>query len=399
MPSKLFARSFILNVIAAVAALAGTFYITWIFGLEEFAFYTINLAKLSLILLGAELLPSSFTLFRLQDDERFSSAVVIFYLLFAVLAASLTVFLVGTELVDHASWFMVAFVFTAALQRYFDTQSQASGRVDAFFWIPAASNMARLFLLAGLSQFKLLSTSDALWASVAFGSLAGQAVMLSNFPEILDRRAYLEPLTKVHYLWSIRRDYYGYYLNSVLKRLRDTFLPLFCDFAIPAKAEIGRLFVYTRANEAVCGQARVLEAFMVNRKSREDLRHLRKHIFWTLGPAGQLAVAGIAIALIYRHQIDRTDVLLSFLTGVYVYPYILELFWRNDALASFAPRRVTISLIAFLAGLAIPPVIASSMGSLSIPVLIFSYVFGQILSATTYAVFPEKSVNTKTSDA
>jgi len=387
------ARSFILNVSAAAAALAGTFYITWFFGLAEFAFYTINLAKLSLVLLGVELLPSSFTLFRLQEDERFSTAVPVFYLLIAIFAAVTAGGLVGAGLLDRASWFMVVFAFTSALQRYFDTRAQASGRVDSFFWIPALSNVARLALLACLSQLGILSIPDALWASVAFGSMIGQVVMISNFPEVLARRAYVKPWAKIHYLWSIRAAYYGYYLNSVLKRLKDTFFPLFCDFAIPAKSEIGRLLVYTRANEAVCGQVRVLEAFMVNRISRENLRHVRGRVFGTVGPAGHVAVAAIALGLIFRHGIVWTDVVLAFVAGIFIYPYILELFWRNDALASFAPQQVTISLLAFIFGMALPPLCAWALGSVSVPVMISSYVLGQTLSAATYALFPRAKLS------
>ena len=388
MAAKSFVRSFALNVIAAAAGLAGTFYITWFFGLSEFAYYTINSAKIALLLLGAELLPSSFTVFRLQEDKRFTDAVPVFYLGFAFCAAAAAAALILAGVFVRPSWFIIPFVFTTALQRYFDTQAQASGRVDAYFWIPAASNITRLLLLGGLSQLGLMSIPDVLWASVALGSMLGQAVMVTRFPEFFSRHAYASPLAKLQYLWVIRRNYCGYYVNSLLKRLKDTFLPLFCDFAIPNKAEIGRLLVYTRANEAVCGQVRVIEAYMVNRAIRENIRHVRRRIFWTIAPLGQVAVAAIATALMYRHGIGLSDVLLAFVAGLFIYPYIAELFWRNDALAAFAPRRVTISLLCFLVGLAIPPLIAWAAGGLSIAILVASYVLGQALSAATYRLFP-----------
>jgi hypothetical protein len=382
------ARSLGLNVTAAAAALAGTLYITWVFGLAEFAYYTINFAKLSLILLGLEMLPSSFTVFRLQEDERFAGALPVFYLSFAIVAVGLAAALLAAGTFAHASWFMLVFVFSAALQRYLDAQAQASGRVDAFFWIPASSNIARLLLLSGLTPLKIMPVPDVLWSSVGIGGMIGQAVMLSRFPEFLDRSAYRRPLGKLGYLWSIRASYYGYYLNSVLKRVRDTFLPLFSDLVIPAKAEIGRLLVFTRANEAVCGQVRVLEAFMVNRAIREDLRHARRRIFWTIAPLGQAGVAFIALTLMYRQGIALNDLILAIVTGFFIYPYILELFWRNDALASFRPRQVTISLLAFLAGLTVPPLVALVFGVLSIPIMIGGYVLGQTLAAATYRLFP-----------
>jgi hypothetical protein len=387
MVGKAITWSFLLNILAAAAGLGGTLFITWFFGLAEFAYYTINAAKLSLILLGTELLPSSFTIFRLQDDSRFTAAVPVFYLTFAFFAAAAAAALIASGLLNHWSWFMLLFVFTSTLQRYFDTQAQASGRVDAYFWIPAATNVARLVLLVGLSRLPFLSVENVLWASVAFAGIIGQAVMISRFPEFLDRAGYSNPLERFRYLWSIRRGYYEYYANSVLKRLRDTFLPLFCDIAIPSKAAIGHLLVFTRANETVCGQVRVLEAFMVNRAIREKLRGVRRRIFLTIAPLGQLAVAAIALVLLYRHGISPADLPLALVTGLFIYPYILELFWRNDALASFSPRQVTISLLAFLSGLAIPPAIAWALGSLSIAILVVSYVLGQTLAAATYRFF------------
>jgi hypothetical protein len=378
-------RSFALNVAAAAAGLGSTLFITWYFGLAEFAYYTINLAKIGLVALVTELLPSSFTIFRLQEDETFADAVPVIYAMFALCGAALTSALIVLGLMNHWSWFMLLFVVSTVLQRYFDTQAQAGGRVGAFFWIPASSNVSRLVLLALLSQLGL-SIADVLWASLAAGSLIGQIVMISSFPEFLDRSAYRRPLGKIAYLWSLRGLYYPYYLNSVLKRVKETFLPLFCDMVVPSKAEIGRLFVFTRANEAVCGQVRVLEAFMVNRAVRDRLRSIRRRIFFLVAPLSQLAVAVLALVLMYGHGIRPEDVVLALVTGLFIYPYMLEIYWRNDALAAFAPGRVTLSLIAFFAGIAIPPAIAWATGTLSIPILVGIYVLAQMLSALTYKV-------------
>jgi hypothetical protein len=379
-------RSFGLNVMAAAAGLAGTFYITWVFGLAEFAYYTINFAKFALIMLGAELLPNNFTIFRLQEDDRFAEAVPLFYLLFAIAAAAAAL-LIAAGLVAHASWFMVAFVFASALQIYFNVEAQATGRVDAFFWIPAATNVARVILLVFFGWLGM-SVENVLWASIAIGSVIGQAVMISRFPEFFHPAAYRAPFTKMGYLWHARHAYYGYYLNSLLKRARDTFLPLFCDLVLPSKTEIGRLLVFTRANQAVCGQLRVLEAFMVNRAVRDSIRRVRRRIFFVLGPLGQVAVVFVSLALIYRHGIDPMDMVLAALTGLFIYPYIAELFWRNDALAALRPRRVPNSQVSFLAGLVVPPLIAWPLGELGVPVLLFGYVLGQMLSAATYRLFP-----------
>jgi hypothetical protein len=94
----------------------------------------------------------------------------------------------------------------------------------------------------------------------------------------------------------------------------------------------------------------------------------------------------LALVLMYGHGIRPEDVVLALVTGLFIYPYMLEIYWRNDALAAFAPGRVTLSLIAFFAGIAIPPAIAWATGTLSIPILVGSYVLAQMLSALTYKV-------------
>jgi hypothetical protein len=71
---------------------------------------------------------------------------------------------------------------------------------------------------------------------------------------------------------------------------------------------------------------------------------------------------------------------------LFIYPYILELYWRNDALAAFAPMRVTTSLLYFLVVLALPPIVALAFGRDSIVVFILSYVCGQIAAAATYKI-------------
>lgn len=377
-------RSISINMTGAAAAVAGTLYIVWVFGLAEFAYFTINLAKLALLLLAAELVPGNFALFRLQDDERFADAFHAFTGIIAIVAAAVAALLIAAGVFVQGSWFMLLYVVSASFQRSFDIEAQARGRVDLFYWIPAITNISRLLLMVGLSGLKLMPASDVIWASLAIGGVVGQAAMLSRFPSLRGFATFHRPAAKVRYLWSIRASYRGYYLNSVLKRLRDTFLPIFCDLVFPSKAQVGRLFVYTRAIEAVCAQVRVIEAFTVNRALREQLRHVRRHIFWLAGPAAHTAVAGLALLLMYRHGIGMIDLGLALLAGFFVYPYILELFFRNDALADFSPGRVTISLLAFLVGLAVPPLISLLAGGPTVALLISSYVLGQALSAATY---------------
>ena len=379
-----------LGVLSSGFGLLSVLYIVWIFGTAEFAIFTIALAKLSIILLGLEIVPSQYSLFKMQVDADFSKSMSSFYLAFGILASVVTAIMIATGIIASNSWLIVPYAFLSVTQLYLEVKTQSSGLVGAFGRMPAISNLVRILALVALGlPVAGHQPADVIWGSLCIGSALGQVYVLLRFPELGRDLIKAGPVDSVRRLVSVRSQFSPYIVNSVLKRLRDSFLPLFCDLVSPSKAEIGRLLVYTRAVEAVCGQVRLLETFMVNRAVRENLRHARRRIFWSIGPVGHAAVAVIALVLMYREGVDATDAALAFMAGLFVYPYILELFWRNDALASFTPRQVTISLLAFLGGLTIPPLVAFALGYLSFPIIIGSYVLGQILAAATYRLFPQ----------
>ncbi len=84
------------------------------------------------------------------------------------------------------------------------------------------------------------------------------------------------------------------------------------------------------------------------------------------------------------------SVLYAFMMGLVAIPYVLELLWRNEAYAAFAPRRVTASLVAFLLGIAIPVGIASMVGHVTTAVLIIGVLAGQTMSTATYYVWRKR---------
>ena len=388
-------RMLSLSGLSSIFGLLSALYIVWVFGVAEFAIFTISLAKLSILLLALELVPSQYSIFRMQNDPLYSSAIATFYIGFALLLPIATFACVSNHIIVSQSWVIVPYAGLAVTQRYIELKTQSAGMVWAFGWMPTTSNLARIVMLLILgSPAAGLQPADVIWGSLCISSALGQAYVLWRYPELRQDLITAGPIGAVRRLLSDTRQYFPYIGNSALKRIRDTFVPLFCDLVMPSKAEIGRLLVYMRANEAVASQVRVIEAFMVNRAMRENLRHARRRIFGMIAPAGQAAVAVIALLLMYRETIGTSEVLLALLMGTFIYPYFLELFWRNDALAAFQPRQVTISLLAFLAGMAIPPLAAWAIGAVSIPLMIFSYILGQTLAAATYRLFPQAPKHT-----
>ena len=364
----------------------GTILITWHFGLAVFGTYIVNLSKVSLIMLGIELLPSSFAQFRLQDDPDFVKASPTFFILFGVAAMALAALAMTTGIMNGGSWFILAYVFVLSLQRCLDIQIVARGAVSLLVSIPLISNLLRASLLLALILFPVLRVNDTLWASLAVGTALSQAFLLLRRPEYWEVLANSPPARSIRYLWSLRREYTGYYVNSVLKRAKDTLFPLFCDAAMPGKTELGRLLVYTRSSETIAGQIRVLEMFLIHRETRANLASNRRKILLGSAAIGHIGVVVLSTILLWNHGVDPSSIWWAAGMGLFMYPYVLEMAKRSDAYARGNPNAVTFSIMTYMLTLAGALTAAWALGIFWTPVLIASIVLAQTLSALVYVL-------------
>ena len=381
---KRIAYSVGLNGAAAGAGLLGTALIISHYGLAVFGNYVVDLSKLALIMLGLELLPSSYAQFRIQDDPEFARSTPAFFLLFGFVAVGACAAMIVVGAMSTASWFMLLHVFTYSLQRCFDTQILARGAVSLSVSMPLISNVVRAVVLIALMLFPVLPVNDALWASLASGSLATQITLAARQPAYYRILIDNAPLRSLRYLATLRREYSGYYLNSVLKRARDTLFPLFCDAVLPTKTELGKVLVFTRTNETISGQVRVLESFFIHRQTRADLAKARRSILLGSALLGHAAVIVVSTALLWNQGLTTSTILYAAAIGLSMYPYVYELAKRSDAYARNAPHEVTFSILAFLGTLLGTLGLAWTFDALIPPVLIGCIVLGQTMSALVY---------------
>jgi hypothetical protein len=388
--------SVLLNAAAAAAGLLASALVIWQFGLAVFGNFTVSLAKLSIVLLGTELLPGSFSLFRLQDDPKYAQAAPSFYLLFAVAAAGITALLISADLVAVPSWFMLGYVICSVFQRYVDGQVLARGLVSLFVSVPLMNNVLRAALLFFLSQAHVLETADVLWLSLALGMVAGQIYIFLRRPDLARTLANSVSVASLAYLWSLRRNYVPYYGNSVLKRAKDTLFTLFCDFALPSRVELGKLLVYTRAFEALANQIRVLEVFLVNRAVRADLLGVRRRLLLGAAVLGHVGMIVLTQVLLWKEPFDPWSIVYAAGLGLVMYPYVIEIARRSDAYANFDPHTVTYSFLAYVGSLALCLFLISQLDAARMPMLIASLVIAQSVSAAVYMVSARRRRHART---
>jgi hypothetical protein len=385
-------RSLPVNILAAASGLAGTIIISWVFGPATFAHYTINIAKLAVVLLGLELLPTYFSVYRQQHDHEFAAALPLFYLLFAAVAAGLTALVIGLGYAQDPSWWMLTYMALSVSQRYFDNTLQAEGKVPAFLWLPAISNSVRLVmlgLLLGLDP--RLASGDVLWLSLSIGLGAGQAYALARFPGALDAFVSSWRWSSVTYLWHLRSNYYPYYVNSVLRRVKEAALPLFVDAFMPNKAAAGIFFLYFKAIEFACAQLRTIEAFMVNAGLRASLQRQRVRLLTGAVVLGQVATVVLSLILLYRQGISARTVGTAAALSLFLIPYVIELYMRGNAYAALEPMKVSASMVANLFATLALLGLFRAVGQLGVEALVATVVISQGVSAATYFVVRRKS--------
>ena len=378
-------RSLPINFLSAASGLAGTIIVSWVFGPVVFADYTINIAKIAVVLLALELLPSYFSVYRLQHDREFAAALPIFYLLCAAVAAGLTAIIIALGYIQDPSWSMLVFTALSVSQRYFDNTLQAEGKVAAFLWIPAISNSVRLLILGLLLGFApQLASGDILWLSLAVGLGASQAYALARFPGALKTVGASWRWSSVAYLWRLREHYYPYYVNSMLRRVKEAALPLFVDAFMADKAAAGRFFLYFKAIEFSSAQIRIIETFMVNSELRASLQRQRVRLLAGAAVLGQAATVALSLVLLYRQGLSWQVAGAAAAISLFLIPYVIELYLRSNAYAALEPGKVSTSMLANLGATLLLLSLFRATGELGVGALIATVVIGQAVSAAVY---------------
>lgn len=388
MLRSLLAKTWPMTLTAAMAGFLGTILIVHLIGAASFADYAIDLAKLSALMLLTELIPSSYSVFQQQKDPAFEDDIAAFILLLLLIVPVGVLALHKAGVFSSFSFFIVAYAAGAVVQRYLDVRFQARGRITEFYAIPLTANIIRLTALLGLGLLvNDIPPGDLAWGAAAAGIVSSQVIFFVRSPTELApflRRCRRRALSR---LWAQRADYVRYYPNIVLKRTRDIAMALICDALAPSKVEVGKYLLAYRGIDFASGQLRVIEAFLSNIGIREALASSRTRSLLLLALVGQITAATMSFVLIAQAGVDSSTLALAIAGSFFVYPYVLELAIRSDAYAAFAPQRVTISLLTFLAAIGITVSVAWYFTDMRAIHLMAAPLLGQSLATLSYRVF------------
>lgn len=377
----------LLSIAGAGLGLAATIAVVWLAGAVAFANYGIDLAKLAVVGLVLELVPSPYAIVRAQRDDQLKSDLATFSIVAGCLTTSLAAVLAAVGWFSGFSGWMLPYVAYMALQRHFDVKLQAEGRLQDYLQLTFGAALLRLALLWGGFQFlPEWNPADTIWAALAVGSLGSLSVWLCRFPGevfVFLRRDHGDSVAR---LLRSAQEYPPYYLNASLKRLRDAAMPLLCDLLAVDSVQVARYLLAYRGVDFVCGQLRLVEALLTNLAFRKQLGPTRSSQLGQLAIAGQFVAFASSLLLAGQTGFDRDVFALCFIASFLVYPYVLEIGRRSDAYAEERPRPVTWSLVAHLSALTGTMIALVSFDAAIAPFLVIAPLVGQSSAALSYAL-------------
>ena len=222
MYKKLFSIS-ILNTFTATVNFLSSYLIVRTLSLDIFGEFAIFSSYLAFGGLIYAIIPSNFSIFKLQDDKKYKVNLLVFFILSSFLFLFFVILIFVLSFITINILTVYLFGISTYLLGYFDIKFQASGRLNRYFsmlFIIAVLKICTLGLFYYMDY--LNSLSDLLWTMTivqltvilfyAFEDRKEISFVINNL------KVFLETLLFIKSNFAVFKPYY---LNTFLKRLRE----------------------------------------------------------------------------------------------------------------------------------------------------------------------------------
>ncbi|UMQ43811.1 hypothetical protein MKS83_08910 [Chryseobacterium sp. Y16C] len=309
-----------------------------IFG--EFAIFNSILAFGGLLY---AIIPTNYSIFKLQDDNRYKSKLLSFFILSSI-AFSIFVFITNITGIVNIDFFTVYFFgISTFFLGYFDIKFQALGKLKQYFIMLFITAILKIIFLVLFYYFKQLNNlTNLLWTVTVSQIMIIIFYLLDDKEDvkfiIKDFKLFKETFLFIRINFS---SFTPYYLNTCLKRLRENLIVLlFGKFM--SNETIGLFSVFVKISSFVFGLSRTMEAFFMNRENIGKYKETfyQKIIYFAILLQFIFLLVGIGYFKIFINKFFFVEILiLSFL----VYPHMFFLVARSEMLSKYSNKEVNIS--------------------------------------------------------
>jgi len=330
----------------------GTVVIARYFGTDLYASYIVDMAYLSFFLILLELFPSSFSVFKYQDERHYGDVLASFNLLIAVIVSALiglTYLTLGPGVFNQFSWWMILYVFVFSLKRYLDIKYQAENRLTEYFAIDLSSSVTRIIFL-GLAIYFMPNTADGIWLAMSLSTCISQAYWLYRNPRDLPSMTELSLPGMWQYYCREASEFRKYYLGIGLKKIKDNAIPIAANLFFPSRELTGIFLLGFRGLVFSCGLLRTVEAFLNHRENLRLLHGMPRAKKYLVPIIGQVVAVATAVALSVLSGV-QPQYLTIFILAWYIYPYFSNIAMRANFFSRFQPGVISGASVASVATL------------------------------------------------
>lgn len=345
---KKFAGPSALSIGSAVLNMLTTIYLIRWFGSEIYSVYIVDLAKLSLLFVVLEFLPTSYSVFRVQDDPAWGRSIAA-HVFISTIFLFILVFALGrlTTFFGNYSFWIAFYVIVFSFRRYVDIRLQSSGRLKDYMKIELFSAVLRLAFMA-IWLFSSLHTREGAWATLVLGGAISQLLWWArNREEATVFAGVIEKETWVA-LKNGFSDYLPYYFGVVLKRLKDNFVPLVADIIFSSRDMLAAFFLAQRGLLFAVGQIRIFEALLNHRDFLEKVSAISVFHQSLVAIASQLVclIASFVLVTLSGVPVESWSPVILF--SFVVWPVVFFVIDRAKAYADYGAMRVNLATLSHL---------------------------------------------------
>jgi hypothetical protein len=335
------------TVATAAVNMGTTIIIVRLFGAEPYANQILDLAKLSLLLILIELIPSSFAIYKIQDSIAWRSAFAVQSLAVAALLTGAVLSLqMTTQVFATGTLFIALYALTLVAKRYADILLQAQNQIKTLYLLDLIAAVGRLGLIVALY---LMGTSAdlAIWASLALASLFAQTIGLFHVIPYSAPRAEIWRGAWRDEVWVDRGQMAKYYPGIVLKRLRDNIIPLLAERVFGTEKTLAEFLLAFRGISFGVGLAQVFESLVNNRQTLQLITHRKMFYVGVISVIAYGASLVSATILMAASGLSTSTGLFVAVLATLCFPATYNIVQRAEQFSKFKVMWVNLSMASY----------------------------------------------------
>jgi len=372
---------FSVNILISVINFLSTILIVKSFGLLILGEFTVFNASVALLLLAYIVLPSNYSIFKLQDDNNYIKYFNFNYIFITIFLAPIVYFVGYIGVFKTTGLLLYSYVIIRALQNYFDILLQATNQLKIYFLFLFGASLIRFTVLLYLFIRNIqVNSLDVLIQIYLLPLVIMMLILVYMQRSIIFKQGLINIKDYFIYLKNNFVILRSYYFGTIIKRIKDNSLVLFFSILF-SKEIIGLYTLFIKVGSVVLGQIRVVEAFMMNRSNLQNLVGM-KEVSFIVGAIIQLILLGVG--LIYLKINTGSFYLFSLLLYSFiVYPYFKTILSRSKLLSEYNNNVINQSYLLYIISISIAFFIAFLFKIENLNYLIIVTVLGEILISQT----------------